>query len=132
VAFALESSTTYFFYKSNGEKRDSWYTRKDQEEFRKSALRDAAFFRALKRSRQRIDPSIYEEKACIWGLEKAISRQKTVQSIKNKMALVRAVIEIHGSSNVRSDVYTVEEEAADASRQLSKASKCQAYEIALI
>lgn len=132
VAFALESSTTYFFYKTKRAKRESWYTRKDQEQFRSNALRDAAFFRALKHSRQGIDPSIYDEKVCFWGLEKAMCRQKAVQSIKNKMALVRAVIEIRALSNVRLDVYTVEEEAADISRQLSKASKRQAYEIALL
>ncbi len=132
VTFALENNTVRLVSKSQQERRETWHSRVDQKQFKKDALRDAQFFRALRESAERMDPSVYENRVCAWGLEKAIFQTEAYDMIKNKKLLVKSVVSIYGLRDNHPNLSAIEEEAATASRELAEFSKDQARKIALL
>mmetsp|Transcript_24770 Transcript_24770/g.51422 ORF Transcript_24770/g.51422 Transcript_24770/m.51422 type:complete len:175 (-) Transcript_24770:64-588(-) len=132
VTFSLENNSVRSVSKSRQERRETWHSRADQEKFKRDALRDAQFFRALRNSNERIDPSVYEDKVCAWGLEKAIFKTEAFEMIKNKKLLVKSVVSIYGLRDIHPNLSSIENEAAATSRELSASSNEQAHKIALL
>ena len=106
VRFVLEKNTIHPIYKSKEEKRASWDTKVEKSKFKKNALRDIAFLRKLRSSKKDVDPSLYEDRVCSWGLETGISRTDKEQIVMIKNYVHKSVLlmqEIQANNGTRDE-----------------------------
>ncbi|KAL7461022.1 hypothetical protein ACHAXS_003922 [Conticribra weissflogii] len=130
VEFILEDNVVHRIpRKTREEKPALWNSSSDKDRFKQAALRDAQFYRKLRNTKRTIDPALYEDRACAWGLENAISVAEAHRSIENKNILVRRVLEIQECHRGSPD--EIEELIAAESRKLSQFSRDRAHKIGL-
>lgn len=131
VTFALKHNSSHPSAKNSQERRLTWYSREEKGQFKNNALRDAEFFRRLRNSTKKIDPFVYEERACAWGLEKAIFVTEAHDSKEKRKALVRSVLGIHERS-YHDNLSDIEEEVSTLSKQFSEAAVLKARKIGIL
>mmetsp|Transcript_5576 Transcript_5576/g.12159 ORF Transcript_5576/g.12159 Transcript_5576/m.12159 type:complete len:202 (+) Transcript_5576:95-700(+) len=128
VEFVLDDNVVHLIPRKTSEEKPAlWNSSSDKDRFKQTALRDAQFYRKLRKTKRTIDPALYEDRACAWGLENAVSVAEAHRSIENKNRLVRRVLEVQECHLGSRD--EIEELIAAESRKLSQFSRDRAHKI---